>query len=207
MPSTAKPENDQGVKRNLFTRAVCDSERNVHCISRIYPAGRNVNAKESNSASGAEDERQLETEATREIDMTLVWCDQTGSRQPDSGSESGRGLYTNEANQGESGLEHSAVDLASLSNQSDESNGQEDLNHSSMDETEPSVDEKPSGLEPSLHSISSLGFQETETIKLFIGQIPQWIEERDILPMFEVFGPIHELVILRDRFTRAHKGK
>ncbi|CAL8094359.1 unnamed protein product [Calicophoron daubneyi] len=47
--------------------------------------------------------------------------------------------------------------------------------------------------------------KESDRIKLFIGQIPQWIEEKDILPLFEVFGSIHELVILRDRYTRAHK--
>ncbi|KAG5453739.1 CUGBP Elav-like member 4 [Clonorchis sinensis] len=46
-----------------------------------------------------------------------------------------------------------------------------------------------------------------EPIKLFVGQLPQWIEEQDILPLFEGFGPIHELVILRDRFTKTHKGK
>ncbi|KAF7233567.1 hypothetical protein EG68_08191 [Paragonimus skrjabini miyazakii] len=45
-----------------------------------------------------------------------------------------------------------------------------------------------------------------EPIKLFIGQLPQWIEERDLFPLFEVYGPIQELVILRDRLTGVHKG-
>ncbi|KAF5403860.1 hypothetical protein PHET_02679 [Paragonimus heterotremus] len=45
-----------------------------------------------------------------------------------------------------------------------------------------------------------------QSIKLFIGQLPQWIEERDLFPLFEVYGPIQELVILRDRLTGVHKG-
>lgn len=38
------------------------------------------------------------------------------------------------------------------------------------------------------------------------GQIPRHLLEVDLLPLFEPFGPIKELVVLRDRATRRHNG-
>ncbi|RYY85144.1 hypothetical protein EON63_07935 [archaeon] len=42
--------------------------------------------------------------------------------------------------------------------------------------------------------------------KLFIGQIPREATEEDLQGMFERFGPIRELTIMRDNATGVSKG-
>ena len=42
---------------------------------------------------------------------------------------------------------------------------------------------------------------------MFVGQIPRSMDENDLRKMFEEFGPVFQLNVLRDKVTSQSKGK
>ncbi|KAF8791000.1 CUGBP Elav-like family member 1 like protein [Argiope bruennichi] len=41
---------------------------------------------------------------------------------------------------------------------------------------------------------------------MFVGQIPRHWNERDVLKIFEEFGPVYQISVLRDKVTQQSRG-
>lgn len=48
---------------------------------------------------------------------------------------------------------------------------------------------------------------DADTIKMFVGQIPRSMDENDLRKMFEEFGQVYQINVLRDKVTGQSKGR
>ena len=48
---------------------------------------------------------------------------------------------------------------------------------------------------------------DADAIKMFVGQVPRSMDEDDLRKMFEEFGEIYQLNVLRDKVTGHSKGE
>lgn len=46
-----------------------------------------------------------------------------------------------------------------------------------------------------------------DNIKMFVGQVPKDLDENDLRTIFEEFGRVHQINVLRDKYTGSSKGK
>lgn len=46
-----------------------------------------------------------------------------------------------------------------------------------------------------------------DAIKMFVGQIPRSMDENNLRKMFEEFGEVFQINVLRDKVTGQSKGK
>ncbi|RLN93605.1 hypothetical protein BBJ28_00022169 [Nothophytophthora sp. Chile5] len=71
----------------------------------------------------------------------------------------------------------------------------------------PQFDESPRGDAGQGSPYDNEGYaDQSGPVKLFVGQVPRTMEEDDLRPVLEVFGPLEDLVIIRDKLTGAHRG-
>jgi RNA recognition motif-containing protein len=45
-----------------------------------------------------------------------------------------------------------------------------------------------------------------DNIKMFVGQVPKDMDENDLRTIFEEFGRVHQINVLRDKYTGSSKG-
>ena len=46
-----------------------------------------------------------------------------------------------------------------------------------------------------------------DAIKMFVGQVPRSMDESELRGMFEDFGPVYQINVLRDKLTGQSKGR
>lgn len=64
------------------------------------------------------------------------------------------------------------------------------------------------GTTPGSTTPTTIGEQpDPDYIKMFVGQVPRYMDEDDLRRMFEEFGRVHQINVLRDKVTGASKGK
>lgn len=56
------------------------------------------------------------------------------------------------------------------------------------------------------NQVTSQSEPDPDAIKMFVGQIPRNMDENDLQKMFEDFGPVYQLNVLRDKNTGQSKG-
>lgn len=63
-------------------------------------------------------------------------------------------------------------------------------------------------LSSSTETICTSGEQpDPDYIKMFVGQVPKSMDEDQLREMFEEFGRVHSINVLRDKVTGVSKGK
>lgn len=54
---------------------------------------------------------------------------------------------------------------------------------------------------------SDLVQPDPDSLKMFVGQIPRHWTENDLKRLFEEYGAVHQISILRDKSTQQSRGK
>lgn len=63
-------------------------------------------------------------------------------------------------------------------------------------------------LSDSTEALFALGEQpDPDFIKMFVGQVPKSMDEDQLRKMFEEYGRVHSINVLRDKVTGVSKGK
>ncbi len=53
----------------------------------------------------------------------------------------------------------------------------------------------------------TLDLPDGDSIKMFVGQVPKHLNETELRNLFEEFGRVYQINVLRDKVTKQSKGK
>ena len=56
-------------------------------------------------------------------------------------------------------------------------------------------------------SVNGADQPDPDAIKMFVGQIPRSMDENDLRKMFEAYGQVHQINVLRDKISGQSKGQ
>lgn len=76
-----------------------------------------------------------------------------------------------------------------------------------MTTTSASSSSSPTSTESTANDEFSKEQPDPDNIKMFVGQIPKTLDETQLKKMFEQFGRVHTINVLRDKVTGVSKGK
>ncbi|XP_024875604.1 CUGBP Elav-like family member 2 isoform X8 [Temnothorax curvispinosus] len=78
----------------------------------------------------------------------------------------------------------------------------------SKQQTQPSPSHSANGdqKENTIMNNNSVEQPDPDNIKMFVGQVPHDMDENDLRMMFEEYGRVHQINILRDKITGSHRG-
>ncbi|XP_039306392.1 CUGBP Elav-like family member 2 isoform X11 [Solenopsis invicta] len=78
----------------------------------------------------------------------------------------------------------------------------------SKQQTQPSPSHSANGdqKENTIMNNNSVEQPDPDNIKMFVGQVPHDMDENDLRTMFEEYGRVHQINILRDKITGSHRG-
>ncbi|XP_011641848.1 CUGBP Elav-like family member 2 isoform X2 [Pogonomyrmex barbatus] len=78
----------------------------------------------------------------------------------------------------------------------------------SKQQTQPSPSHSTNGdqKENTIMNNNSVEQPDPDNIKMFVGQVPHDMDENDLRTMFEEYGRVHQINILRDKITGSHRG-
>ncbi|CAM9762297.1 unnamed protein product [Choristocarpus tenellus] len=81
-----------------------------------------------------------------------------------------------------------------------------DVDNGIEDSAEPGHNDILGGQEKSAILLPGLIHKDADAIKLFVGQVPKSMNEDDLRPVFEEFGEIFDLAVIRDKVSGMHRG-
>jgi RNA recognition motif. (a.k.a. RRM, RBD, or RNP domain) len=82
------------------------------------------------------------------------------------------------------------------------------IEEGSAEHTDAAADAGAGGADGDEHSVhSSVSSAADLPPKLFVGQVPKSMDELSLKPVFEAAGAVAQLMVIRDRTTKTHRGE
>lgn len=94
--------------------------------------------------------------------------------------------------------------MTSLNNNNSHTVNQNQINNNNTLTKDNNIMKDLSGGEPMDHDQDQ---PDADYIKMFVGQVPRSMDEKQLRDMFEEFGRVHTINVLRDKTTGLSKGE